>query len=134
MKATRERSEVESKALEKYKAKTWNRDWVVITELIQFASATIIISTGSNSVLELEASADSKDLSVRLADAKLGLKVVREQGSCTKFICSTGFSPLYKVKGIRKPLFRDPRFRTRSGPDDRKMSFDDLPFDPKEIG
>jgi len=75
----------------------WQRKWVVITEVVQSESATIVISNSSNSKLELEASGSIKPTS--LVDLSGKLSVAKEFHVGTKIISESGLTPLYR--GVR---------------------------------
>jgi hypothetical protein len=129
--------EVQTVALANYKSDKWSKDWVLISEIVHMDSSTIIISTGKKNTLEFEASGDIATDKIQLADVSAGLKLVREAGSSTKIITSQGLTPLYRVKGVRHPLFRKPELRTK-GMTGTKLAEDlnqlrDLEFDTKEI-
>jgi len=125
---------IEKNILAKYKNNEWNLEWVVITEIVKTDSATIIINTGSSNTLEFEASGDAGLKTINLADARLGLKLMRESGTSTKIIAKEQLTPLYVVKGITDPLFGKAKFR---GVEQlRAVQFNELkafPFNPNEI-
>lgn len=97
-------AEIEDSVLEKYKNGNWDKDWVIVTELVEADTATIIISNSSNGSLELKARTDVRAGQLTLTDASLGLSVVREKGSTLKYITQSGLTPLYRVMGIRHPF------------------------------
>ncbi|WP_316826062.1 hypothetical protein [Pedobacter miscanthi] len=94
---------IEKQILEKYKAGNWNKDWLIISELITAGSATIIISNSSNVKLELKAKAGVATGSLKLTDSSLGLTVAHEQGSTLKYISQKDLTPLYRLVGIVAP-------------------------------
>ena len=53
-----------------YKEKKWQKEWVVITDLISAKSATVLISKAADASVELHAKADVPDLSIANVDAK----------------------------------------------------------------
>lgn len=104
---------IEQAVLGKYNDGSWDKNWLIVTELVEADSATIIISNSSNGVLDLKASADAGAANFSLANAALGLSVVREKGSTLKYITQSGLTPLYRVMGIRHPFFGDPSLSTK---------------------
>lgn len=90
--------------LQKYKDGNWDKDWLVVTELVTAESATIIISNSSDGKLELKANANVGTSNLKLTDVSLGLSVAREKGSTLKYIAENGLTPLYRVMGIKHPL------------------------------
>ena len=127
-------AEIEHMILDKYKHDNWKKDWLVITQLVEAVTATIIISNSSNGSLELKAKAGAGTNEVKLTDASLGLSVAKEKGSTLKYIAQSGITPLYKVMGIRHPLFGKPQLGTK-GIDYEAQSeeFRIQDFDPGEI-
>lgn len=75
---------IEKQIIEKYRNGDWPKDWLVINQLIEAESATIIISNSSNNQMDLKASANAGTANLKLTDASLGLQVVRERGSSFK--------------------------------------------------
>ncbi|MEO8962387.1 MAG: hypothetical protein ABI325_10920 [Ginsengibacter sp.] len=128
-------NKVEEAVLQRYETKSWPKEWVVISELITTDHATIIISTSSNNKIELECDVPVNFAKIRLADPKLNLNLVRETGSSTKILGANSLTPLYQVKGIYKPYFSNPEFRTRLDVTDEieNTVFEDLLFDEKEF-
>lgn len=106
-------AEIERKVLEKYNSGNWDKDWVIVTELVEADAATIIISNSSNGSLDLKAKADVGAANLSLTNAALGLAVARERGSTLKYIAQSGLTPLYRVMGIRRPFLGSPSFGTK---------------------
>ena len=75
----------------------WQRDWVVITEVVHAEYATIIISDSANSKLELKASGSL--LPTSLVDVSAGFIDARVSDVSVKVIAETGLTPLYR--GVR---------------------------------
>lgn len=93
-------AQIEHQVLEKYNNGNWDKDWVIITELVETDAATIIISNSSNGSLELKANRNVNG-PISLTDAGLGLSVAREQGSTLKYIAQNSLTPLYRVMGLK---------------------------------
>lgn len=106
-------AELEPAIIDKFNDGTWKKDWVIITQLQEATSATIIILNSSNSKIELKANGGVATGELKLTDASLGLSVAKETGSNFKFIAQNGINPLYRVMGIRHPLFSKPGLRMR---------------------
>ncbi len=107
-------SAVRNLVLDKYDSGNWDKDWLIITHLIVCDSATVIISNSSSGKLELQAKAGVGAGNVKLTDASLGLTTARESGSTIKFIAQQNATPLYRVMGIRHPLFGQPDLQPKS--------------------
>ncbi|MFA6151002.1 MAG: hypothetical protein WC716_06770 [Chitinophagaceae bacterium] len=106
-------AEIEHAVLEKYNQGNWDKDWVIITELIEADTATIIISNSSNGILELKASANLGTGTLTLTDAALGLSVLHEKGSTFKYIAQNEITPLYRVMGLRSAFLSNLSIGTR---------------------
>lgn len=125
---------IEREIIQKYRNDAWPKDWVVVTQLIEAESATIIISNSSNNQIDLKASANVGTANLKLTDASLGLQVVRERGSSFKVLAKNGITPLYRVMGIRHPLFGKPQLNTKEAivlPDDNTLEIQ--AFDEDEL-
>lgn len=125
--------EIEQKILAAYEDGSWDKDSVIITELITADTATIIISTSSNNTLELKATANVGTPALKLADASLGLTIAQEKGSSMKFLAEAGLTPLYKVMGVRDPWWGPADFGTKNA---EKAAADELKergFDEREL-
>ncbi len=106
-------AEIELAVLEKYELGNWDKDWVIVTELIEADNATIIISNSSNGILELKASANIGTGKLTLTDAALGLSVLHEKGSTLKYIAQNEITPLYRVMGLRSAFLSNLSMGTR---------------------
>jgi hypothetical protein len=84
-------------------SKRWNRDWVVISEVAQVESATIVISVSGSSRIELKASGAVAPTS--LADASANLTVASESQVSTKIIAESGLTPLYRGLRVKRDFW-----------------------------
>ncbi len=101
--------------LNRYIQNNWEKDWVVITELIEANSATILVSNSKESKVELKAKANvqaSEDLDI--ADAGLGLSIVGKKDLAVEIVAKDGITPLFRAAGIKKKLFGSEKFVARS--------------------
>lgn len=109
---------IEDDVLERYRRGNWDKDWVIVTELIEADAATIIISNSSNGSLELKAGINSNlQKALSLTDVQMGLSVVREKGSTLKYIAQSQLTPLYRVMGLRSAFLSGLSIGTRSEAD-----------------
>jgi hypothetical protein len=126
-------AEIQELVLEKYENGNWDKNWLIVTELIESDAATIIISNSSSANLDIKASAAVGAANLKLTDASLGLAVARETGSTLKYIAEGGLTPLYRLMGIRSPLFGKTELGVRT---DKAVDADSLTtfsFDPAEL-
>ncbi|RAI75909.1 hypothetical protein HMF3257_20220 [Spirosoma telluris] len=125
---------IEREVIQRVNAGSWPKDWLIVTQLMQATTATIIISFSSNSKIDLKASANVGTPQLKLTDASLGLSVVSEKGSHFKSIAANGITPLYRVVGYRHPLFGHEQLSNRDDADElKKEQFRIQPFDPAEL-
>jgi hypothetical protein len=96
---------IERAVLSKYEQGNWDKDWLIVSQLIVAGSSTIIICNSADAMLELKAKAGAGTGDLKLTDASLDLSVAHEKGSTLKYISQSGLTPLYKLMGIRHPLF-----------------------------
>ncbi|TFF37219.1 hypothetical protein [Mucilaginibacter psychrotolerans] len=99
--------------LQLYRDGKWNKNWVIITELVKAESATILISNSVNGKIELKASANIDAAKLDIADAKFEFASVFSKGMDTQIVSSQGLTPLFKVKGIKTRIFLPPIFKQR---------------------
>ena len=94
-----------------YDAGKWNYKWVIITELIEAESASIIISNTSNGKIELKANANIDTMNFDIADAKFDFSTQFSRGLETKIISEEGLTPLFKIMGLKTRIFLPPIFK-----------------------
>ena len=97
--------EIGEKIVELYKIGKWKKEYVVITELLEADSATILISNSKNSRVVLKAKAGIGVGEVDLANVSLGLDIQSHRNMDTKIIATEGLTPLFQLKGIKKRIF-----------------------------
>lgn len=98
------------KIIERYKAKQWERAWVVITELIQTGTTTIIMSNAANAKIELKGTMALTSLNSPALTGELSL--VNHQNIALRIIGEKGLTPLFKSMKIKGLNPFNPGFRT----------------------
>lgn len=93
--------------LKRYRNGKWEKEWVVVTEVVRATSATILISNSQNGQVDLKATADG-NLLRGLADPALELGIQFSRGMETQIIAEKGLTPLYRGVGIKTHLFGKP--------------------------
>ena len=89
------------KILELFQTGEWSKDWVVITELIQAKSATVLISNSSSSKIELSAKGTFTGGAASLADVSAQLQMAFSKDMMTTLVSQTGLTPLFKARAIK---------------------------------
>lgn len=97
-----------------FKAGKWDKNWVVITELVVAKTSTIIISNSSNGLIELKANANVDAVSFDLADAAFNFSVSSSRGLETKIISGSGLTPLFRIMGIKAFPLTQTKFTAKS--------------------
>lgn len=125
---------IEREVIKRVNDGSWQKDWLIVTQLMQAETATIIISFSSNSKIDLKASANVGVGKLKLTDASLGLNTVSEKGSHFKAIAAQGITPLYRVMGYRHPLFGKEQLSTKGATDEvQNEQFGVQDFKPEEL-
>jgi hypothetical protein len=92
--------------LERFKTGNWNRDWVVITQLVVAEAATIVMSKSNNAKIEITAGAKIKTPSDGdMASADAELKVAFQSSMETSYVASQNLTPLFLASGVRDDQF-----------------------------
>lgn len=89
-----------------YDAGAWERDYVVVTELVEAAATTIIISEGSSGRYELKARADLVP-TFEAINASGSFSLVHDSQIGFNCLARQGMTPLFRCLGIRSGWFRD---------------------------
>ena len=92
----------------------WNKNWVVVTELVEAESTTVIISNTNNGKIELKANANVGAPSLDIADAAFDFAPQFTRGLETTIISNEGLTPLFKVMGMKARIFLPPVFSVRN--------------------
>jgi hypothetical protein len=79
----------------------WEKNWVVISELVVADSTTILVSSSSKGKIELKAKANIGAAKLDIADAGLQLEVAFSRDLHTQMIAEQGATLLFKVRRSR---------------------------------
>jgi hypothetical protein len=90
-------------AISEDETKQWQRDWVVITEVVEAEAGTILISGDAGSTIELKASGTVAP--ANLADLNAKFKVVAESKVQNDWIAKKGITPLYRALRVKASFF-----------------------------
>jgi hypothetical protein len=89
-----------------YSKDRWDKNLVVITQVIKAKGSTIVISHGSDSQIDLTAKGQLTAGIINLADINAGFKIVHESNIATRFVTEPNFTPLFEAWGLKRKLFR----------------------------
>jgi hypothetical protein len=76
----------------------WNKDWVVVTEVVEAASATILVSSGLDASIELKA----KGKVATVADLSAGVTAVNASGVQARIVAERRLTPLFHAVKVNK--------------------------------
>jgi hypothetical protein len=99
----------------RYAAGKWDRDWMLVTEIVNAKAATIIISSSQSAQADLKASGEIGTGGIRLSDVAAKLEAKHTVDIGLKIIASTPLTPLYRASGIKRSWLGGGKFRLRSG-------------------
>ena len=87
--------------IKRFQTGKWDKDWAVVTEVVNAKSGTILISSSRNGKIELKATAKVDTAMLDIADTKLGLEMKFSKDLSTKIIAQEGLTPLFKVSTVK---------------------------------
>ncbi|WP_103070543.1 hypothetical protein [Aquimarina sediminis] len=96
--------------LDLYKNGKWDKDYVIITELVVADSSTILISSEKNGAIDIRANGNIGTSALDIADGSLELGATFSKGLSTELISKKGLTPLFKVSKIKTPFLSSPIF------------------------
>ncbi len=95
-------AELGSKITNLYKAGSWNRNWMVITQIVNAQTTTLLIAQKSGAFYEIKASGKINGFKDELVNGNTNFSLAASNGMYTSIIGQKGpFYPLFKLRGIR---------------------------------
>ncbi|MDX1479858.1 MAG: hypothetical protein R3301_19240, partial [Saprospiraceae bacterium] len=89
--------------VQRFKDRNWKKDWVIVNEVVEAESGTVIISDSKDGKIEIKANAQVNTLSDDdLGNAELGLSVAFKKGVGYKVVGKRGMTPLFRCVGIKR--------------------------------
>ncbi len=99
---------------ELYQKGKWQRDWLVISSVIEVEAATIIVSGGKKGHLDISAKGKAEVANSDIVNLDAGLEIKWSRDVAINIVAQQGATPLYRVHGFRKAWFLGrERFITR---------------------
>ena len=116
----------------------WEKNWAIITKIVNVPYATYVISTSSSSELVLEADADLKQGIADLGNASFNLTLRKQRGSFVKMLGAKNISPFFQLSRLKGGTLNDPRLsskmsRTFSAPDPLESITPQIVRENKEV-
>jgi hypothetical protein len=96
--------------LQLWKEGLWKPEMCTVVELVEARSTTAILASGSKGGVSLKATAEAKiSGAISLADARLGLQLVRSEGIGLELVAAPEATPLIRALRLKKNWWkRDP--------------------------
>jgi hypothetical protein len=85
--------------MKRFKGGTWEREWAVITDIVNAGATTIAVSGGTSSSVVFQASGNVSQID--LANASLSLSVVSSSNVALQIATQQGLSPLISLSKIQ---------------------------------
>jgi hypothetical protein len=99
--------ELEGEILRRCENGHWQKDWVLINELITAGNSIVLVSNGVNSKIEFQLNGELEKLGNVKLDAHH--KVVYERNMAYKMLTEDETTPLFKVMGVSSKWFGEKR-------------------------
>lgn len=124
----------------------WNEEWAVVTHLVEAASGTILLSSSSDTTVELEASGSGGSGPVSLGDLSAGVKMSYADSMNQLIVAEEGLTPLYHTLRLKRsfwtgkptPVFnkstiRDAAVESQTQKTIRAEDFEQIDLDESEL-
>lgn len=105
--------ELESEIASLASSGAWENDLVLIGEVLHVESATVVISSSANAMVEFRAGAKMRAGPVNLADATAKLQITHSRDIGTQLVAESGLTPLFKAFRLKTRLLRRPTLSQR---------------------
>jgi hypothetical protein len=92
----------------------WIPNWAIIVRLVQTPTATIIVSTSSQSKMEFAVEGDISTGGIDFSNGALNFGLKFRRGDVLTFIRAENLTPIFQVARLKKRWFRNPTFSIRS--------------------
>jgi hypothetical protein len=95
-------AELGSRIMKLYRDGKWNRNWLVLAQIVNAEITTLLISRRRNSVFEIRADGNFTGFSSDLVNADIKFSMVANSSLYTSIVGHQGpFNPLFKLLGVR---------------------------------
>jgi hypothetical protein len=89
---------------DKHRKGEWDKELAIITQVIKAQGATVIISRGSNSQIDLSAKGKVGTGNTNLADITADLKIIHRNNIGTSIVAKPNLTPLFEAWGLKLTL------------------------------
>jgi hypothetical protein len=112
------------------KSGQWGRDWYIVTQVVQVASASVLIAKSPSAEVELGLGANLNVGGIELLGAELKPHVIRQKDMHVLIVDEAGLAPLFKAKRVKRTFFGNVTLKAGFGPADlsgmKEMSDEDF--------
>lgn len=114
-----------------------DKEYAIITEIVEAGSATIIVSNSANAKIEIKANAEAQVQEIDIADASLELSAVAERNIETKVIARSSTQVLFKVMKVKTKFLSSEAIGLKIGSRNELLGqetlLEEVPFDETEL-
>lgn len=120
--------------MKEFLAGNWEREWAVVTGVVECQHGTIIVSQGSGSSLEISAEGDGQAGKLDLAGVNARLSVNAQNFRGIQLVGKQGLTPLFRLSKVQKGFFSGNNFKPLRSllPDQQgapSESFEEIPVE-----
>lgn len=113
----RNMASVEREVMERFREKRWQKEWVIVSQVVQCTKADILITKSANATVEIRARGSvAAGSTVNLGNVDAGFEIVHTSGAIFNFLNTRDSSPLFQLVGIRSRFPFGHRIGTRGAP------------------
>jgi hypothetical protein len=94
-----DKAALSAEIMKQFAAGTWDREWAVITDIVNAGATTIAVSGGTTSSVVFQASGNVPQID--LADASISFSVVSSSNVALQIAAEQGLSPLIGLSKIQ---------------------------------
>ncbi|MFK7925263.1 MAG: hypothetical protein AB8H47_25130 [Bacteroidia bacterium] len=105
--------EVGKEVVKRHGNDDWDKDLVIITEIMTADAVTILIAGESGIKTEISATGNANIAELDLAKADVGFSASSNKKLSLEVLGKAGTNPLFKIMGLEKPFFKKPRIMPR---------------------
>jgi len=130
------KEQLEKAIIELYNKGQWDKEFVIISEVLSAKSATILISDSSNAKIEIKANGEIGAEKLDIADAALNFQVLQAQGIGVKLIATAGITPLFKLLRLKRKFWGLGEIELKERfieEEDLKNPLEEFPYSEEEL-
>lgn len=87
------------------RAGRWDRDWSIVTEVLQARSTTVLIGRSNDSAIEFSVAAGIQGAGLDLLSVKAGIHTVASRDMALAMVGTDGATPLFRAVRVKRRFF-----------------------------